>query len=147
MSLLVATAARAPKAAAASVAKKTAKRVWNGPGGSVILKRNQTALPSKFGQRLTTLRVSQPQLLMLYHIEKTGLMFEKDWKVAALAHGLSVRRVLLPHVEVHTRFRRLLVVRELRRHEQLRQLVAVRHLSLRRRREGWVGRSRRATGC
>ena len=72
MSLLVATAARAPKAATASVAKKTAKRVWNGPGGSVILKRNQTALPSKFGQRLTTLRVSQPQLLMLYHIEKTG---------------------------------------------------------------------------
>mgnify|MGYP001982042200 CR=1 FL=1 len=32
-------------------------------------------------------------------------MFEKDWKVAALAHGLSVRRVLLPHVEVHTRFK------------------------------------------
>ena len=51
-----------------------------------------------------------------YHIEKTGLMFEKDWKVAALAHGLSVRRVLLPHVEVHTRFRLLLVVREPRAH-------------------------------
>lgn len=41
-------------------------------GGAVILRANRTVLPSKFGQRLTTLRADPPSLLMLYHIEKTG---------------------------------------------------------------------------
>ena len=42
------------------------------PGQSIVLRRNQTAQPSKFGQRLSTLLVPAPSLLLLYHIEKTG---------------------------------------------------------------------------
>ena len=41
-------------------------------GQSVVLRRNQTAQPSKFGQRLSSLLVPAPSLLLLYHIEKTG---------------------------------------------------------------------------
>ena len=70
------TGTRTPKQLAkkkglASPAKAKKKR--EGPGHAVILRKNEnTTRPSKFGQRLTALRVPQPSLLLLYHIEKTG---------------------------------------------------------------------------
>lgn len=51
---------------------KPKKKAKPKPGQAVVLRKNGTALPSKFGQRLTTLRVEKPSLLLLYHIEKTG---------------------------------------------------------------------------
>ena len=52
----------------AARAEREAKR----KGGTVILRANRTAPPSKFGQRLTMLRADPPSLMLLYHIEKTG---------------------------------------------------------------------------
>lgn len=66
-------AARSSKAAATAKRETTwEEREAKRKGGTVILRANRTVLPSKFGQRLTTLRADPPSLLLLYHIEKTG---------------------------------------------------------------------------
>ena len=53
-------------------AKLAKKNKASKPGQAIVLRRNQTAQPSKFGQRLSSLLVPAPSLLLLYHIEKTG---------------------------------------------------------------------------